>query len=45
MEWDGTLPAASAVPGGHFRGTRDETDPLYRRLTWPEHPEHPTSAG
>lgn len=45
MEWDGTLPATNAVPGGHFRGARDTTDPLYTRLKWPEHPEHKTSIG
>jgi hypothetical protein len=45
MEWDGTLPATNAVPGGHFRGTRDGSDPLYSRLTWPEHPEYKTSIG
>jgi hypothetical protein len=36
MEWDGTVSSTNAVPGGHFRGTRDASDPLYRRLTWPE---------
>ncbi|BBZ31223.1 hypothetical protein MMAD_55180 (plasmid) [Mycolicibacterium madagascariense] len=35
MEWDGTLPATNAVPGGHLRGTRDASDPLYQRLRWP----------
>ncbi|MGI5519101.1 nuclear transport factor 2 family protein [Streptomyces sp. CA-106131] len=45
MEWDGTLVAENAVPGGHFRGTRDKTDPLYKRLKWPENPETKTSAG
>jgi hypothetical protein len=45
MEWDGTVPATNAVPGGHFRGTRDETDPLYKRLKWPENPETKTSIG
>lgn len=45
MEWDGTLPATNAVPGGHFRGTRDASDPLYSRLTWPQHSEHKTSIG
>jgi hypothetical protein len=33
------------MPGGHFRGTRDGSDPLYTRLKWPEHPEHKTSIG
>lgn len=45
MEWDGTVAAENAVPGGHFRGSRDEHDPSYRHLRWPEHPEHPTSIG
>jgi hypothetical protein len=45
VEWDGSVPAKNAVPGGHFRGTRDETDPLYARLRWPEHPEHLRSNG
>ncbi|WP_344041865.1 nuclear transport factor 2 family protein [Nocardioides panacihumi] len=45
MEWDGSLEAQNAVPGGHFRGTRDESDPLYQRLTWPENPEATTSIG
>lgn len=45
MEWDGSLEATNAVPGGHFRGTRDRTDPLYTRLTWPEHPETTYSNG
>jgi SnoaL-like domain len=45
IEWDGTLAAENAVPGGHFRGTRDQRDPLYRGLAWPEHPEHKTSIG
>jgi hypothetical protein len=45
MEWDGTVAATNAAPGGHFRGTRDESDPLYRPLKQPEHPEHRTSIG
>lgn len=45
MEWDGTLVCENAVPGGHFRGTRDHSDPLYTRLKWPEHPETKTSIG
>ena len=45
MEWDGSLDATNAVPGGHFRGTRDENDPLYKRLKWPEHPETTFSNG
>jgi SnoaL-like domain len=45
MEWDGSVAAENAVPGGHFRGTRDKSDPLYTPLTWPEHPEHKTSIG
>lgn len=45
MEWDGTLPCENAVPGGHFRGTRDASDPLYKRLKWPENPDTPTSIG
>lgn len=45
MEWDGTMPSEDAIPGGHFRGTRDENDPLYKRLKWPEHPEYKTSIG
>jgi hypothetical protein len=45
VEWDGTVDSADAVPGGHFRGTRDGSDPLYKRLKWPEHPETKTSIG
>ncbi|MFJ9390835.1 nuclear transport factor 2 family protein [Nocardioides sp. NPDC101246] len=45
MEWDGTVPCENAVPGGHFRGTRDQNDPLYKRLKWPENPETKTSIG
>ncbi|WP_067673063.1 nuclear transport factor 2 family protein [Nocardia miyunensis] len=45
IDWDGTVPATNAVPGGHFRGTRDKSDPTYTRLTWPEHSEHKTSIG
>jgi hypothetical protein len=45
MEWDGTVSSTDAAPGGHFRGTRDENDPLYTKLTWPEHPEYKTSIG
>ncbi|MFV8054681.1 nuclear transport factor 2 family protein [Mycobacterium sp. 48b] len=45
IDWDGTVPADNAAPGGHFRGSRDELDPTLRRLKWPEHPEHKTSIG
>lgn len=43
VEWDGTVPAEDAVPGGHFRGTRDAGDPGNKRLKWPENPELKTS--
>jgi hypothetical protein len=43
VDWDGSLDAQVAVPGGHFRGTRDTSDPLYTRLKWPENPEWRTS--
>lgn len=43
VDWDGTVPAQDAVPGGHFRGTRDGNDPLYTRLRWPTNPEAKTS--
>jgi hypothetical protein len=43
MDWDGQLEAQNAVPGGHFRGTRDRNDPLYTKLKWPENPEWKTS--
>jgi hypothetical protein len=45
IDWDGMVPVTNAVPGGHFRGTRDETDASLRHLKWPEHPEHKTSIG
>jgi SnoaL-like protein len=45
VDWDGTVPSEDAVPGGHFRGTRDGNDPLYTRLTWPTNPETKTSIG
>jgi hypothetical protein len=45
IDWDGTIPATNAVPGGHFRGVRGDNDPTLTRLKWPEHPEHKTSIG
>ncbi|MET7392017.1 nuclear transport factor 2 family protein [Dactylosporangium sp. NPDC005572] len=39
MDYRGTHPSTNApASAGHFEGTRDRNDPVYKRLRWPEHP-------